>query len=55
MVKVWKSAMVGQTVSYHMLGTKCLLKLYIYALGALLSDEFSVKVNGEVNCHVTLK
>ena len=34
--------MVGQTVSYHMVGTKCLLKLYIYALEALLSDEFSV-------------
>ena len=44
MVKVWKfaSAMVGQTVSYHMECTKCLLLLYIYALGALLSDEFSV-------------
>ena len=33
--------MVGQTVSYHMVGTKCLLKLYIYALEAP-SDEFSV-------------
>ena len=44
MVKVWKfaSAMMGQTVSYHMVGTKCLLTFYIYALGALLSDEFSV-------------
>ena len=44
MVKVWKfaSAMIGQTVSYHMVGRKCLLKFSIYALGALLSDKFSV-------------
>ena len=36
--------MIGQTVRYHMhgIGTKCLLNFYIYALGALLSDEFSV-------------
>ena len=34
--------MIGQTVSYHMVGTKYPVKFYIYALGALLSDEFSV-------------
>ena len=36
------SAMIGQTVSYHTVGTKGMLICYIYALGALLSDEFSV-------------